>query len=48
MQTGDKVRFKGGLITGHIVDTLWYGKYYVEWADGCFTVVSRKDIERAE
>lgn len=48
LQVGNRVRFRGGLIEGRIVDVLWLGKYYVEWSDGCYTLVHVKDIERVQ
>lgn len=46
MQTGNRVKMKEGVIEGTIINILWLGKYYIEWDDGCYTVVHLKDIER--
>ena len=46
MQVGNRVRIKGGLIEGAIVDVMWQGRYYVAWGDGCYGGVHLKDIER--
>lgn len=48
MQSGNRVKMKEGVIEGTIINILWLGKYYVEWDDGCYTVVHLKDIERVE
>lgn len=42
---GDKVKYKTGGLTGTVINVLWSGKYYVEWADGCFNMVCCGDLE---
>lgn len=43
---GNRVRYRGGLIEGTIVDVLWLGKYYIGWDDGSYSLAMWRDVER--
>lgn len=46
IKVGDRVRIWHGLVEGIVVDEMGFGRYYVAWDDGCYSVVHLWDIEK--